>query len=290
MFRKRPGPVILFLLLLNMYSSRAQAQFNKEFNIWPAQPGDTLRVLLRTANVRTEPDVAAAIVDSLICGTPVTVGAQSGFDQFRGIRSPWIKVKYNIAGLVREGYMWLGTLTLGHCVNAEGTCFLYGIDQIQSSADAEGNSSRTWHIAIKVLDSRLQLLKERRKLLKDPEISMSACKLLGDMGLQNLKDIFRIYFSGEACGIPTEYYYYGWNGQELSDLPGKTEVGDAGVYYHTETLLFPEEQGGKPGRIIRLTVEGENEDEKVDKNGDPVFKEKRSKEVYIWDGKTAKKQ
>lgn len=290
MLRKQSYSVILLLLLLGAFGSRVQAQYNKEFNIWPAQPGDTLRVLLRTANVRTEPDVATALVDSLVCGTPVVVGEQSGFDVFRGMSLPWIKVKYNVAGQVKEGYMWLGTLTLGHRVNAEGTCFLYGIDQIQSSTDAEGNSIIVWHIAVKALDSQLQLLKERRKQFKNPEISMSAGKLLGDMGLQNLKDIFRIHFSGEACGVPTDYYYYGWNGQELLDLPGKMEVGDAGVYYHTETLLFPKEQGGKPGQIIRLSLEGENEEDKVDKNGDPVFKEKRWKEVYLWDGKTAKKQ
>ncbi len=290
MFIKRSYPVIQLLLLLVAFSNRVQAQYNKEFNIWPAQPGDTLRVLLGTANVRMEPDVAAAIVDSLPCGTPVIAGPQSGFDEFRGMSAPWIKVKYNVAGLVREGYMWLGTLTLGHYINTDGTCFLYGIDQIQSSKDAEGNATIVWHIAVKVLDGRLQLLKERKRLLKNPEISMSAGKLLGDMGLQNLKDIFRIHFSGEACGIPADYYYYGWNGQELLDLPGKMEVGDAGVYYHTETLLFPKEQGGKPGQIIRLTVEGESEEDKVDKNGEPIFKEERKREVYLWDGTKAKKQ
>ena len=68
------------------------------------------------------------------------------------------------------------------------------------------------------------------------------------------------------------------------------EVGDAGVFYHTETLLFPKEKGGQPGKIIKLSEEGEADEEKVDKKGEPIFKVKKSREVYLWDGASAKKQ
>lgn len=291
MYTNRYCCTILLLLLLNAFGSKAQTKDNTEFNIWWVQPGDTFRVLTRMANVRSEPEKNAPILDSLACGTPVIVGQQSGFDELKGIHAPWIKVKYTSGGSSKEGYMWLGMLALGDYSGSDGNCFLYGIDWIQPSADKDNAFATVWHVVVKVLNSQLQVLHERKLPLKGPEASVSAGKLLGDMGLQNLKDIFRINFGGEACGIPTYYYYYGWNGQALLDLPGKMEVGDAGVFYHTETLLFPKEQGGKPGNIIRLTVEAEaDEDGKVDKNGEPVFKEKRSREVYRWDGLKARKQ
>jgi len=59
-----------------------------------------------------------------------------------------------------------------------------------------------------------------------------------------LNAIYRISFSGEACGIPTLHYYFGWNEKEFLELPEKYDVGDAGVYYHTEEFVFPKEKGG----------------------------------------------
>lgn len=139
-----------------------------------------------------------------------------------------------------------------------------------------------------MLDAQQHLLAEKAFSIKS---QASACdsKLLDGMGLEGLHSIFRFYFSGEACGIPTDYYYFGWNGAALLSLPGKTAVADAGVYYYEESLLFPSEPGGRPGQIIRLIHRGEADEEKTDANSDPVFTEERRQEVYRWDGKKATK-
>jgi hypothetical protein len=283
------GALLLLLLLAVGRQSNAQFKDNPEFNIWSAQPGDTFRVLLRIANVRSEPGTDAAILDSLVCGTPVILGERSGFDGLRGIYVPWHKVRYQHQGRFKEGYIWLGTLALGSSTDSLGNCFLYGLDHIEERVNNDSAYEATWRFSVKVVNGDLKLLDERKIALSNPEISATGGKLLGDMGLQRLQNIYRFYFSGEACGVPTYYYYYGWDGVQLLNMPGKMEVGDAGIYYHTETLLFPKEHGGKPDSIIKVIVEAEAIDDKVDKNGDPVLKETRSRETYLWDGIRAKK-
>ena len=114
-------------------------------------------------------------------------------------------------------------------------------------------------------------------------------KSLGNTKLANLTDVVRISFGGEACGIPTYYYYYGFTGDKLLPLPGKYNVGDAGVFYHTETLLFPNESGGQPGKIIKLIEDEEVPEEEAEKEN-PKTKKTTSRETYIWNGQTAVKQ
>lgn len=265
-----------------------QRENNIEFNLWYAKPGDTFRVYGKTANVRAEPGKMETITDSLPCGTPVVVREQAGhMEQLKGIYAPWVRIRY---GAGKEGYIWLGMLALGSRTDKAQQTFLYGLDWISPSrAKDDDYQPAIWHVKAKALDPALQLLDEKEFVVKALETSVTEAKLLGDMGLEGTSDIWRIQFGGEACGIPTDYFYFGWTGRQLLALPGKSEVGDAGVFYHSETLLFPKEPGGQPGRIIRLAEEGEADEEKTDPNGEPVFKVKKTREVYAWDGHQAKK-
>jgi hypothetical protein len=107
-------------------------------------------------------------------------------------------------------------------------------------------------------------------------------KVLGDLGLKKVQDIYRISFNGEACAIPSLFYYFGWNGKQLLLLPEKYSVSDAGSFYHSENFIFPKEKGGKPGLIIKQIEEAVNEEETGD-----VFSVTESSEVYTWDGEKA---
>jgi len=265
-----------------------QREDNIEFNLWYAKPGDTFRVYGKTANVRAQPGKMETITDSLPCGTPVVIREQAGHvEQLKGIYAPWVRIRY---GAGKEGYIWLGMLALGSRTDKAQQTFLYGLDWISPArAKDDDYQPAIWHIKAKALDPELQLLDEKEFVVKALETSVTEAKLLGDMGLEGTIDIWRIQFGGEACGIPTDYFYFGWTGRQLLALPGKSEVGDAGVFYHSETLLFPKEPGGQPGRIIRLAEEGEADEEKTDPNGEPVFKVKKTREVYTWDGRQAKK-
>jgi hypothetical protein len=102
--------------------------------------------------------------------------------------------------------------------------------------------------------------------------------------LTNVQNIIVLAFSGEACGIPSYDYYLAWTKDSvLVRLPDKTNVGDAGAFYHSENFTFPNEKNGKPDMILWDMIV-EEESEKVDKNGDPILKVTDKKSTrYAWD-------
>lgn len=284
--------ILAALFFFASYNCHAQFKENTDYNIWSARPGDTFSVYGRMANIRTEPNTTAEIQDTLICGSKVIIKEQGTvLENVKGIYAPWAMVEYNSPQGRKEGYVWLGMLALGS-FKKEETRFLYGIEKLTAAINNtdEDFVPAVWYIHVKAIDSKGNILDEKEVTMNGMETSVSGGKLLGDMGLKNTEDIIRINFGGEACGIPTNYYYFGWTGSKLLPLPEKMEVSDAGVFYHTETFLFPKEQGGQPDKILKLTEEGEAEEEKVDKNGGPIFKVKKSREVYTWDGVKAKKK
>jgi hypothetical protein len=284
--------LLITLFFFVSYGSRAQFKESTDYNIWSARPGDTFSIYGRMANIRMEPNTTADIQDTLICGSKVIIKEQGTvLENIKGIYAPWVKVEYNSPNSKKEGYVWLGMLALGSFEKNE-TRFIYGIEKLTAAKNNtdEDYIPAIWYIHVKAIDGKGSILDEKEVTMDGMETSFSSGKLLGDMGLKNTEDIIRINFGGEACGIPTYYYYFGWTGSKLLPLPGKMEVGDAGVFYHTETLLFPKEEGGQPDKILKLSKEGEAEEEKVDKNGEPIFKVKKSREVYMWDGVKAKKK
>jgi len=281
---------LLIILFGTSVMSTAQLPGNTDYNIWNTNPNDTFYIFSRMANVRAQPGLSTPIQDSLLCGTMIIIKAnEKQLDIVKGINAPWVKVEYTINSIKKEGYVWVGLLALGRYQRPE-IAFLYGIENIVATAETDDYYiPLTWHLKVKALSPSSELISESEWKMDGPEVAATGGKLLGDMGLKNTTDIVRIYFGGEACGVPTNYFYFGWTGDKLLPLPGKMEVGDAGVYYHEETFLFPSEQGGQPDKIIKLTTESEAE-EKTDKNGEPIFKTTKSKEVFIWDGKKAVKR
>jgi hypothetical protein len=104
-------------------------------------------------------------------------------------------------------------------------------------------------------------------------------------GLKNVNSIYRISLSGEACGIPTYHYYFGWTGKKILLLPQKYQVGDAGIFYHTEEFIFPNEKKGEQNTIIKQIIEAEIIDENMVDN---KFLVKKELEYYSWNGMTFK--
>lgn len=258
--------------------------------LWNTEKGSRLYVSARMANLRAAPSATAVLVDSLPCGSKVTVvEAGNSPAAISGLEAPWLKVSYRKDNTDREAFIWLGLLAIDR-FESDRTQFLYGIDRIVPGRKGDEYSTAVWHISVKALDSSGQLLDKAVFSVQDVDVAASAGKMLGSLGLRNAKDILRILFGGEACGIPTNYYYFAWTGRRLLPLPGKMEVSDAGVFYHTETLLFPGEAGGQTDKLILLEEEGEEQEDKVDKDGNPVFKVRKSRRTYLWDGETARLQ
>lgn len=280
---KKTACILLIIAALSCCGPEAVAQAF----IWHTEKGAELFVSARMANLRSAPSATAVLTDSLPCGSKVRIVETGKIrSTISGIEAPWLKVSYRKDNADKEAFIWPGLLAPERYTSGE-TIFLYGIDRIVAAGTGDDYTPAVWHISVKALDSTGLLLDKTAFTVQGVDVAVSTGKLLGSLGLKHAKDILRLLFGGEACGIPTNYYYFAWTGSRFLPLPGKMEVSDAGVFYHTETLLFPGEPGGQADKLILLTEEGEEQEGKADKEGNPVFKVRHSRRVYLWDGEKA---
>lgn len=203
--------------------------------------------------------------------------------ELKGINLPWVEIQYqNNEGKTSTGFLWKGFTAIGF-QELKNHLYLTSIDKIQNERDSENYEIENFTISIKLLDKNNSVIGQ--KTIKKA-ISGSAFfegKAIGSLGLKGLLDIFRISFSGEACGIPTLYYYLGWNGKDFIELPDKYDLSDAGVFYHSENFIFPKEKRGKPNMIIKEIEDGEY-DEESDKDDSYILNITKHAETYKWDG------
>jgi hypothetical protein len=273
----------LLFLIISFLSFSQEDEINHDY-YWSQIDSTSAMVGATNCYVRESADYKATILDSLQLGNEVFVEKSTENRlKLKGINVSWAQINYkNKFGIVQKGFVWKGFLALGF-VKTDQNYFLTTIDKIQQKTVSENYKTDFYAISVKVLDKNKIFLNQKTI---DKNISESAFfqnKTIGGLGLKNVADIFRISFSGEACGIPTYYFYFGWNGKKLLDLPEKYEVGDAGAYYYSEDFIFPEEVGGKPDMIIRKHKSAENNDETG--NFDTyVFNVSQWTETYKWTG------
>jgi hypothetical protein len=136
------------------------------------------------------------------------------------------------------------------------------------------------HLAVMVLDENNKII-AIKLLQKDLQGSFSfEQKMIGHFSLDNVKDIYRVGFNGEACAVPSLKYYMAWTGFELIELLERRSVADAGVYYYNEGIVFPTEEGGETNTIFKFLEEATMTDNEKDN-----WEEKKTwKETYVWNG------
>ncbi|MCP9750444.1 hypothetical protein [Ferruginibacter sp. HRS2-29] len=272
-------------------TASAQTKDNKEYNAWYVQKDSAYTIFAKKAMIRAEPSLKGQLIDSLYAGASIIIHEQTTeFAEVKSIYAPWVKVSYQQNGQQKSGYLWLGSVALKNAVY-NNVNFVFGIERLEKDAkrsDAE-YSFYTYVVQLKAISSDTLADVKEWKVDGGEFASYIQMLLLGNTKLDNLQNVVRISAGGEACGIPTNYFYYGWTGQKLLPLPGKYSVGDADVFYHSETLLFPHEKGGQPNKIIKLIEEEETLEEATETKKAKV-KKMNAKEVYVWNGVKAIKQ
>lgn len=247
--------------------------------LWNKQIGDTAYIFANVAYIRDEPTLKSNIIDSLNNGKPVIIKSEAyNYTMVRGFEAPWQKISYTKDNKVLEGYIWIGLLNIGSVLNDDGQLFLYGFLRCNNSPNLY---NRTYILEVKCFDNNGKILDQISYPIQLSEQSFSESKMLSNMGLQNLKAIYRIGFLGEACAVPSLHYYFTWNGKRLNYLLHKFNVSDAAVYYYSENVLFPSEHKLSSDLIIKDIEQGEVIDETAD---ELEYKVINKREKFIWNG------
>lgn len=253
------------------------------YDFWHKQPGDTAYVFADVAYIRDYPSTRGRLLDSLTQETEVIIKSESYNNSFaRGFEAPWYKVSYIKDGKRKEGFIWAGLLALGRTVNNTGNVFSFGFLKREKETDYNFPS---YLLEVKCFDENNNLKSRNHYPAELNEQRYSEYKLLPNMGLAGLENIFRIGFLAESCGVPTIHYYFSWNGQEIIPMFDRQRVSDAGVFYYEETILFPSEHKLDANLILKDIEEGEVID---DTAVDLEYKKTRKREKFIWDGKYAR--
>lgn len=282
--------LIVVALLLSVFCI-AQTNERKDYTVWNLDDNLNPKMIFSSANVRSGAGTNYPVIDSLRMGDTITVRSKTDkLLTLKNIVAPWVEIQYKKEGIQRQGYLWSGLMAMGFATDRNAT-YMFGIDRIIADEDlrTEYYAGNVFDIALKVIKNGALLTQKNWDVADDESMMYVELKLLGDTKLEGVKQVARIMTSGEACGIPTNYYYAGYTGTDLLDLPSKTSVGDADAYWRVETILFPSEKGGKEGKLIRIT-----EESTMIKEGsattEPKYKTTYKTESYVWNGKKAIKE
>lgn len=281
------------LCLFTALATIARAQDAPEFpdmRSWSIYGTDTVEryIFADTALVRSTPDTKQPPADTLFAGDNITI---TGFTKkgltIRGIRGPWVNIRYTKNGALKSGYLWQGLTSLGQLRRGD-IKFVYGIDRRADSISGSGKNKdtlRRFLVKLKVVQNGRILAKASFITPDDESANSSLGKVMSGMGLTNVQNIVVLTFEGGACAIPTFDYYFAWTkSNQLVRFPDKMNVSDAGAYYHQETFIFPNEKNGKPDMLFWKMTEEEATD-KTDKNGNEILKLTDKKSAsYTWDG------
>lgn len=278
----------MFVCCFSLVTAVAAAQeVEPDVRTWGLQVGDSRYIFADSAYVRISADTKQAPIDTLLTGDDITVTAIT--DKLlilKGLKGPWLEIKYKKNGIDKEGFLWQGLVSFAPMRRGD-TKFVYAIDRHVDSTfinDGVKNVSKMFLVKLKVVQAGKLLATSSCYVFDGEGANFAESKVMSGLGLSNVQNIITLCFNGAACGVPSNYYYFAWmNGGRLVPLPERYTEGDAGAYYHDEAFTFPAEKNGQPDMIFWNMTEGEAT-EKMDKNGEPVFKETKSTAKYSWDG------
>lgn len=280
---------IFFLLMALFLSPCLLAQTNEPYEIYNyLQVGDTI-ILSNGGHVRSTPSRNGKSIDQLPIGSVLYINEDGGYhgvgnEVIYNLKTGYYSVRYEKSGEWKTGYIWGGLIASSHSIDKNKNQFLLGRRSFNSE-----EYELTY--AIIRIDGESKKVHEQSFSYPLGDQSSFESKVLGNMGLSNLQQLFRVGFLGEACGVYTTYHYYGWNGSEFIELPTKNSMGDAGVFGYSENLLFPTEHKlGKDFIIIESTTTNIDYVQYKELEGKEFEVEETVKEtkIYHWNGKIAK--
>lgn len=276
----------LFLIVFTILSLSTHAQdeaaafeLNQEFNLWNFQRGDQAYVFADVAYIRDYPSLESKVIDSLAEGHQVVIRSEAyNGNTIRGFYAPWHEVTYTKDKKQAKGFIWLGLLAFNGSRNEAGELFIYGFKKYRTN----NGYSPYYESELKVFNKKQEFLTKEIFHAEVNGQSAIETKILSGMGLENIQNIHRVSFLGEACGIPSRSYYFAWNGTNLIHFPEKMNVSDGGIFYHEETILFPSEHKGDPKMIYKNIIDAENISEDYE---NPTFIETKHQQEFTWDGR-----
>lgn len=272
------------LLLLTVQLFTAQENEVYADGVFNFTENKNQKIFTDWTRVRKEPGVNAQILDSLQSNQQVMILKKEETVpvlQLGERRANWYKISYQKGDATSEGYVWGGNLCVGYR-NKNGYDFLFGLSKTVDRKNKSLNEIIKQNIAgIKVMEGNTLIDEIYFDTGSGEELSTASFNIESSHKLQDVEFTLKAMVSGEACGIATYDQYVLYKDKKLIALPQLMNVGDAGVYYHSEEYIFPNDKGGIPNAFILKVEDMETDDKDREKK-------KHSSKTYLWNGSSYK--
>lgn len=234
-------------------------------------------VFADTLFVRKMPNLNSAVQDTIFVGDDVKIIDGSKVLKIGNRAFPWFKISYiNNKNIKQTGYAWGGLLSF-KALRRGNTKFVYSIPKIIFKGNPADDVSESI-VQVKAVESKKTIAK-MDMTINSESTRLSNANMLNSNGLINISSIISVSFSGEACAIPSYYFYLLWDGKKFYQAPKSESISDAGVYNEDYSLIFPFNKGGIKNKVIQNYTLEQIVDEEKDK-----WKSKNHKTIYSWTG------
>ena len=233
---------ILTILAICLFT-RAQEKQHCIYEECGFEPGQIVYLFGDHVQLREAPTTESKVLKTLPIGMHLVVQEKHENSwRYKGIDHHYYKVDYKgIDGYVLGGLLALDKKTINEVTHLFGRAKTSDEDYLLIRTLKEDGS-----------------FKEKSIRLANGQFYLSQ---LGPKGLDHVDGILHVDYLAEACGIEGGGIYLFQQEGQLHQVARLSQVSDAGSYYFWEEFIFPEDKGGKIGKIIYKKEIGEYFDE-----------------------------
>lgn len=247
------------------------------------EEGATSRLLADNVNVRETASKTGTVLVNIPIGTDVTILKKAKEKMTAdGFTSNWYKIQFKHNNKDQSGYVW-GGLIADDWQPAEddfGLFYLYGVSSYDNSKASSGENGLK--LQVRACKNR----KEVSRIVFDAAGGLDvwhSMSVTGGRGISTIKNLISFEENEHMSGGVAAKSVIVWDGQKLIYATKLTQLSD-GPIYASDDLIFPEDEEGKNGVIIREKIV-----EEIDEDGESTINS-HVKTEYIWTGTGLKKK
>ena len=231
---------VLFSFILFAFSSISQSEDRRIVSsYYEFEKGSTEYLYGDNVVFRSEPSSSSKAFDTLFIGSEIEiVRKMDETSSLNGLDWNWYKVKVGRkTGYIHGGLIALDRLQQDDCI------YLVTIAGVaQSSGDYEYIDYR---VRTRVIRADSEYYGHESKL----NTNSFYIESFGNRGLEGVDNMLRINLYAEACGVDGGQIYLFNDGDQLKEAIRLSVVSDAGVFWYSETVVFPEDEDGWEGIV-----------------------------------------
>lgn len=238
--------LLITLLLIPICTYAQNDHDDYLLSIHEFETGSTQYIFGNRVVLRDGPSKESPSMDTLDAGMEIKIiDKTESYGNYGGVEWPWYKVK---AGK-KTGYILSGLISFNNVACTKGI-YLVSMRKTEDKAYA-----------------RYRYLKNDGNVLEgetELETWMFTAEVKDDPGLETIDDVLYISYFADACGVNGGGIYLFNDGEKLIEAIRLNSVSEAGLFWHHEKLIFPNDEEGVSGRIIFERESGQYMDEEME--------------------------